>query len=61
VLILSHENEKDYQELPAIVRKELEVHLVKTMDEVLELALVGNGPASHQPTTGDSVAAPPAH
>ncbi len=61
VLILSHENEKDYRELPAIVRKELEVHLVKDMDEVLELALVGNGPATQQPTTGDSVAAPPAH
>jgi ATP-dependent Lon protease len=40
VLILPKENEKDYLELPPIVRRQLEVHLVESMDEVLALALV---------------------
>ena len=39
-LILPRDNEKDYQELSSIVRKELTAHLVETMDEVLDLALV---------------------
>jgi len=39
-LIIPRDNEKDYQELSPVVRKELTVHLVETMDEVLGLALL---------------------
>ena len=38
-LIIPRENEKDYRELSPVVRKRLTVHLVETMDEVLDLAL----------------------
>ncbi len=40
-LIIPKENEKDFLELAEVIRKQLTVHLVETMDEVLELALVG--------------------
>ncbi|MBU8871516.1 MAG: endopeptidase La [Gemmatimonadales bacterium] len=40
-LIIPKDNEKDYAELAPEIRKKLTVHLVETMDEVLELALVG--------------------
>lgn len=40
VLIIPADNEKDFQELPQVIRKSLEVHLVTSMDEVLEIALV---------------------
>jgi ATP-dependent Lon protease len=43
-LIIPKDNEKDFRELPALVRGKLTVHLVETMDEVLELALVGPEP-----------------
>ncbi len=39
-LIIPRENEKEFRELSPLVRKELTVHLVETMDEVLDLALV---------------------
>ena len=39
-LVIPRENEKDYRELAPVVRRKLEVHLVETMDEVLDLALV---------------------
>ena len=39
-LIIPRDNEKDYQELSPVIRKELTVHLVETMDEVLDLALL---------------------
>jgi len=39
-LIIPKDNEKEYRELAGEVRRKLEVHLVETMDEVLELALV---------------------
>jgi ATP-dependent Lon protease len=45
-LVIPRENEKDYRELATQVRRKLEVHLVETMDEVLELALVPAGQAS---------------
>jgi ATP-dependent Lon protease len=38
-LIIPRENEKDYRELAPVVRKQLSVHLVETMDEVLAVAL----------------------
>ncbi|MFT5316388.1 MAG: ATP-dependent Lon protease, partial [Candidatus Krumholzibacteriia bacterium] len=40
-LIIPKDNEKDYLELASVIREELQVHMVETMDEVLELALVG--------------------
>ena len=39
-LVIPKENEKNYRELSSVVRKRLTVHLVETMDEVLDLALV---------------------
>ena len=42
-LIIPKDNEKDFLELAEVIRKQLTVHLVETMDEVLELALVGGG------------------
>jgi ATP-dependent Lon protease len=44
VLIIPKDNEKEYLELPQTIRRQLEVHLVETMDEVLDLALVGGRP-----------------
>lgn len=38
-IILSRENEKDLAEVPEDVRKELQINLVETMDEVLQIAL----------------------
>ncbi len=40
-LIIPKENEKDFMELAPVIRKQLTVHLVEQMDEVLDLALVG--------------------
>ncbi len=48
-LIIPRDNEKDFRELPPLIKRKLEVHLVETMDEVLELALVpggGSGPGA---------------
>ena len=39
-VIISRENEKDITELPASIRKQLDIVLVEEMDEVLALALV---------------------
>jgi ATP-dependent Lon protease len=38
-IILPSENEKDLHDIPAAVLEQLEIHLVDTMDEVLDLAL----------------------
>jgi len=40
ILIIPRDNEKDKQELPVVIRRSLDIHLVDTMDEVLEIALV---------------------
>ena len=45
-LIIPKDNEKEFRELAATVRRKLEVHLVETMDEVLALALVDGGKKS---------------
>jgi ATP-dependent Lon protease len=45
-LIIPKENEKDFLELAPEIRRDLTVHLVETMDEVLPLALVGEGKAA---------------
>jgi len=39
-LIIPKDNEKDFRELPPMVRRKLTAHLVETMDEVLDLSLV---------------------
>ena len=39
-LIIPRDNEKEFRELSPVIRKKLTVHLVETMDEVLELALI---------------------
>ncbi|MBK8467005.1 MAG: endopeptidase La [Chloracidobacterium sp.] len=41
-LILSQENEKDLVDIPEEVRDDLTIHLVDTIDEVLNFALEGN-------------------
>ena len=38
-VIIPHENEKDLAEIPENVREDLEIHCVKLMDEVLQVAL----------------------
>ena len=38
-IILPRKNEKDLSEIPAEIRKDLQVELVDTMDEVLRIAL----------------------
>jgi ATP-dependent Lon protease len=38
-VIIPHENEKDLAEIPDNVREDLEIHCVKWMDEVLQVAL----------------------
>ncbi len=39
-LVIPKDNEKDFRELSPVIRNELKVHLVETMEEVLKLALV---------------------
>jgi ATP-dependent Lon protease len=55
-VILPKRNEADLDELPTDVRKELEIHLVSRVDEVLTLALVMDRPESARPP---APAAPP--
>ena len=38
-IILPKDNEKDFPDIPEVVRKQMKLHLVSTMDEVLKLAL----------------------
>ncbi len=40
-IVLSAENEKELEEIPENIRKNLTIHKVKNADEVLQLALVG--------------------
>ncbi|MFQ6092800.1 MAG: endopeptidase La [bacterium] len=40
-VVMPKENEKDYKELPVQLRRGLEFSLVETMDEVVEIALLG--------------------
>ncbi|GAB4282186.1 MAG: endopeptidase La [Candidatus Rifleibacteriota bacterium] len=40
-IIISIENEKELEEIPKNIRKNLKIHMVKYADEVLKLALVG--------------------
>ena len=38
-VIIPHENEKDLAEIPENIQDDLEIHCVKWMDEVLQVAL----------------------
>ena len=64
VLIVPRENEKDCQELPAVIKRHMEIHLVDHVDEVLALALAGEPASSRHATAPEApgeAAAPPAH
>jgi len=43
IVILPKENEKDLEDIPKYVLKDLEFKFVESMDEVLEIALIKNG------------------
>src|SRR5215831_6158017 len=45
-IILSAENDKDLDELPEEIRKEMEFHLVSNMDEVIKVAMEGVAPTA---------------
>ena len=72
-ILIPEENEKDYRELPKDVQKGLKWHLVRRMDEVLDLALMpeplrasaedsaGSGRAPDEERIPGEAASPPAH
>jgi ATP-dependent Lon protease len=65
-ILIPEENEKDYRELPKDVQKGLQWHLVRRMEEVLDLALVAEVQPSAQatedaPHPGDAPGASAAH
>ncbi|MBM4131661.1 endopeptidase La, partial [bacterium] len=51
-LVIPRENEKEYEELAPEIRRDLTVHLVETMDQVLPLALVADGKRAAAGRTG---------
>ena len=53
-MLIPEENEKDLEEIPAEVRKKMTFHLIKTMDEVLELALLTPVGEGITPSSGGS-------
>jgi ATP-dependent Lon protease len=61
-IVLSTENDKDLDDLPAEIRNEMEFHLVSNMDEVIKVALEGvpaaaaGLPADGEPAEGGTVA-----
>jgi ATP-dependent Lon protease len=61
-IVLSTENDKDLDDLPAEIRNEMEFHLVSNMDEVIKVALEGvpaaatGLPAESKPAEGGTVA-----
>jgi ATP-dependent Lon protease len=50
-IILPLENEKDLEEIPHEIRDAMRVHLVSSMDQVLEIALDRSGGALPRPTS----------
>ena len=48
-IVLPRENERDLAEIPDDIRKAMTFHLVKDMDQVLEIALAGPIRASQLP------------
>jgi ATP-dependent Lon protease len=53
-VLIPKANDKDLSELPEIVKKNLNIETVETMDEVLELALVGWKPHTRPGKTDPS-------
>ncbi|MBU1675446.1 endopeptidase La, partial [bacterium] len=53
-LIIPRDNEKDYRELPSAIRRNLDMHLVDSMDEVLEIALVSDERRQDRPAPRSS-------
>jgi ATP-dependent Lon protease len=56
-VIIPSENEKDLKEIPDNVKSNLDIHAVKWMDEVLELALESRPKPRIKPVVDDSVEA----
>ena len=44
------DNEKDFDELPQLIKDEMKLHFVSEMDDVLHLALEGNLPVLEEET-----------
>ena len=57
-LIIPRDNEKDFRELSPVIRRQLTVHLVDGMDEVLDLALQEPGSKGSGRRSGPRRAAP---
>ena len=59
--IMPQENEKEYSELPQLIRDEMKLHFVSEMDEVLKIALEGRIPtlAEDKPEALANVMPPP--
>ncbi len=53
-VLIPEENEKDLDEIPAEIRKKMTFHLIKTMDQVLELALLTSVDEGMAPSSGGS-------
>ena len=51
-LILPKDNEKDLPDIPEVIRKDMQLHFVESMDEVLKLALAGDLQALPVPQSG---------
>ena len=54
-VIIPSENEKDLKDIPKRVLKEMRIHPVSHMDEVLKLALAHDRPAEFLPTPTSAI------
>ena len=59
-IVLPRDNEKDLADIPDDILKRLDVRLVRTLDEVLELVLAGDLPTLPVPADGDDAELDPA-
>jgi ATP-dependent Lon protease len=57
--ILPADNRKDYNDLPDLIKKEMELHFVEQMDEVLKIALEGKLPELTEETPAALSTVPP--
>ena len=53
-LVLPKDNEKDLPDIPEVIRKDMKLHFVESMDEVLKLALERDLQALPVPQSGPS-------
>jgi len=58
-IVMPEENEKDVEEIPEDVRKEMTFHLVEHMDQVLEHTLVGDLESGVAPTANEGASPRP--